>query len=245
MNTPGSTVDQIRKNVSDAYTRAVRQGTGCCGPKGVAARLAGYGAEAADVPEALADSFGCGNPVAFSDVGAGDTVLDLGSGAGLDLLLAAEKVGPSGRVIGVDMTDAMIERARGNAARAGAVHVDVRKGHIEDLPVEPGSVDWVISNCVINLSPDKPAVFREAHRVLKPGGRLVVSDIVTEGELPEAVRNDAALYCACVGGATSKERYLEAIRAAGFARFELLKEVPYPGFAEFGARSITYRAWKA
>ncbi|MGH6961179.1 MAG: methyltransferase domain-containing protein, partial [Dongiaceae bacterium] len=162
MNEP----ERIRQSVSAAYTRAVEQQTGCCGPKGVAAKLAGYGAEAGALTEANQDSFGCGKPLAFSEVRQGDTVLDLGSGAGLDLLLASGRVGPTGRVIGVDMTDAMIDRARANVARQGATNVEVRKGLIEDLPVESSSVDWVISNCVLNLSPDKPRVFAEIARVL-------------------------------------------------------------------------------
>ena len=228
-----NTQDQIRKNVSEAYTRAVQQGTGCCGSKGAAARLAGYGTEAAEVPEALADSFGCGNPVAFSDVGMGDTVLDLGSGAGLDLLLAAEKVGRAGRVIGVDMTDAMIERARANAARAGAGNVEVRKGHIEDLPVDPGPVDWVISNCVINLSPDKPRVFAEIARVLKPGGRMLVSDLVAE-DLPSWVAETPELYASCIGGAIPESTYLRGLRDAGLIDVEVRTRRTYDA-AELGS----------
>jgi arsenite methyltransferase len=212
--------ERIRQDVAEAYTRAVTQGTGCCGPKGVAAKLAGYGDEVADVPaEAFTDSFGCGNPTALSDVREGDTVLDLGSGAGLDLLLAARKVGPAGRVIGVDMTDEMIERARRNVARAGAGNVEVRKGLIEDLPVESSSVDWVISNCVINLSPDKPRVFAEIARVLRPGGRMLVSDLVAEG-LPAWVRENSALHASCIGGATSQDEYLAGLRASGLVDVE-------------------------
>jgi SAM-dependent methyltransferase len=224
--------EDIRKNVSEAYTRAVEQGTGCCGPKGFAAKTAGYGSEAAAVPDAYADSFGCGNPLAFSEVRLGDTVVDLGSGAGLDLLLAAEKVGPSGHVIGVDMTDAMIDRARANATRAGATQVEVRKGHIEDLPVEAGSVDWVISNCVINLSPDKPRVFSEIARVLRSGGRMLVSDLVAE-DLPSWVAETPELYASCIGGATSEAAYLRGLRNAGLVDVEVRSRKVY-GAEEVG-----------
>jgi len=201
------TVD-VREEVSKAYARALekaeqRSGS-CCGPSGgAAAQNAGYGDEAKAYGGAAGASFGCGNPLAFAGVEPGQTVLDLGSGAGLDLLIAAEKVGPTGRVIGVDMTDAMIEAAQRNAAEAGFGEiVELRKGHIEQLPVDDASVDWVISNCVINLSPDKPAVFRELQRVLRPGGRFSVSDIVVD-ELPDFVRDHPAAYAACIAGAVS------------------------------------------
>jgi SAM-dependent methyltransferase len=159
---------------------------------------------------------GCGDPLAFGEVRSGDTVLDLGSGAGIDLLLAARKTGPEGRVIGVDMTDAMIEKARANIAAAGHENVEVRKGLIEDLPVEAGTVDWVISNCVINLSPEKDRVFAEIARVLKPGGRMLVSDIVVE-DLPDAVRQNEAIYNSCIGGAISESDYADGLRRAGLA----------------------------
>ncbi len=212
--------EEVRSTVTASYTRAVLQpGTGCCGggAKGVAARVAGYQAdELAALPaDAVSNSFGCGNPVAFAGVEEGQVVLDLGSGAGIDLLLAARKVGPSGKVIGVDMTEAMIERARANAAAAGLSNVEVRRGIIEELPVESGSVDWVISNCVINLSPEKDRVFAEVARVLKPGGRLLVSDIVAE-DLPAAVRENPDLHCQCVAGAISEADYLAALEQAGF-----------------------------
>ncbi|MBI4870652.1 MAG: arsenite methyltransferase, partial [Candidatus Riflebacteria bacterium] len=176
--------------------------------------------------DAVTNSFGCGNPVAFSEIQPGQTVLDLGSGAGIDLFLAADKVGPSGRVIGVDMTDAMIERARANAAAGGYLNVEVRKGVIEELPVEDGSVDWIISNCVINLSPDKPRVFAEIARVLKPGGRMLVSDIVASG-LPEEVLKDPALYCSCISGAISLEAYLGGLRAAGLVEVAVRDRLTY------------------
>jgi SAM-dependent methyltransferase len=187
--------DQVRQAVSDSYARAVTSEDGCCcgSPvqKGVAAKLAGYTREELESlpPEAVTNSFGCGNPLAFAEVQEGQTVLDLGSGAGIDVLLAAKIVGPTGRVIGVDMTDEMIAKARENAAAAGLNNVDVRKGIIEKLPLENNSIDWVISNCVINLSPYKHEVFAEIARVLKPGGHMHVSDIVATG-LPDWVRRD-------------------------------------------------------
>lgn len=209
--------DSVREEVSKSYTRAVQQPQGgCCDPKGVAFRHAGYSAEelAALPQDAVANAFGCGNPLAFAEVRPGETVLDLGSGAGIDLLIAAEKVGPEGRVIGVDMTDEMVERARANAAAKGLHNVEVRKGLIEALPVEDASVDWVISNCVINLSPEKDKVFAEIARVLKPGGRGSISDIVVEG-LPEEVRANREFYTACVAGAIREADYLAGLRRAG------------------------------
>jgi SAM-dependent methyltransferase len=224
--------------VSEAYTRAVNEPAkpaessgGCCtptAPKGVAAKLAGYSTqELQTIPsDAASNAFGCGNPTAFMHVQEGQVVLDLGAGAGIDLLLAAAKVGPSGKVIGVDMTDAMIERARANVEKAGVTNVDVRKGIIEALPVEDSSVDWVISNCVINLSPDKPRVFAEINRVLRPGGRMVVSDIVAD-ELPGWVRESAELYGSCIAGAISEADYLGGLEAAGLVDLEVRGRLVY------------------
>ncbi len=219
-----------RKNVSRAYADALEKES-CCGeptPKGVAARVAGYStAELRDLPpDAVVNSFGCGNPVAFAGIGEGETVLDLGSGAGIDLLLAAKKVGPGGTVIGIDMTEEMIGRARENIAAAGLTNVDVRKGIIESLPVEDASVDWVISNCVINLSPEKERVFGEIARVLKPGGRMSVSDIVAE-DLPEWVRDDPSLYNSCIGGAISEADYLRGLAEAGLVDVRVEERLPY------------------
>lgn len=229
-----ATPEAVREAVSAAYTRAVSTpapAAGCCcgaESKGVAAALAGYDRnELADLPEAaVVNSFGCGNPLAFSGVQPGDVVLDLGSGAGIDLLLAARKVGPQGHVIGVDMTDAMIEKARANIAAAGLTNVEVRKGLIEALPVADRSVDWVISNCVINLSPQKERVFAEIARVLKPGGQMLVSDIVVR-DLPGWVRDIAALYSSCVTGAISEEDYLAGLRAAGLEQVAVRDRVVY------------------
>jgi SAM-dependent methyltransferase len=216
----------VREKVSEAYARALDKAQksacapACCAPPS-AADNARYDDEKDRYADAAASSFGCGNPLAFAGVEPGQTVLDLGSGAGFDLLIAAEKVGPRGRVIGVDMTEPMLEAARANVARAGfADRVELRRGHIEDLPVQDASVDWVISNCVINLSPDKPAVFREIARVLKPGGRFSVSDIVVES-LPEWLREHEAAYAACIAGAIAEPDYLGGLRAAGLSEVEV------------------------
>jgi SAM-dependent methyltransferase len=232
--------DRIRAEVSKTYGAAVRGESCCCGggkakTKGIAASFAGYGAqELADLPDdAVVNSFGCGNPLAFAEVRAGETVIDLGSGAGIDLLLAARKVGPQGRVIGVDMTDDMIEAARRNIASAGLTHVEVRKGIIEDLPVETATADWVISNCVINLSPDKPRVFAEIARVLRPGGRMMVSDIVAD-ELPDWIRESAQAYSACLGGAISEADYVAGLKAAGLVDVEVRERIVYDA-AQLGA----------
>ena len=224
----------IRDEVAESYTRAVKSGQGCgCGcaapkPKGAAAALAGYSdEELGSLPrDAVESSFGCGNPVAFAEVREGETVVDLGSGAGIDLLIAAKKVGPTGKVIGVDMTDEMIARARAIAAAAGATQVEVRKGIIEDLPVEDASVDWLISNCVINLSPEKDRVFAEIARVLRPGGQISVSDIVVQ-DLPDGVRESTTLYSACVSGAVSEEEYLAGLRAAGLVDVRVEERLVY------------------
>jgi arsenite methyltransferase len=226
--------DNLRSEVEKAYTEAITRTsdscctTGCCTPAGATttAEKIGYSKNELDeVPdEAASSSFGCGNPLAFAGVEEGQTVVDLGSGAGLDLLLAAGSVGPSGKVIGIDMTDAMIETARANIERAGATNVEVRKGIIEDMPVDDDSVDWVISNCVINLSPEKDRVFSEIHRVLRPGGTMQVSDVVTE-DLPQWARDRTDLFTACVGGAISEAEYLEGIRAAGLVDAEVTERV--------------------
>ena len=165
--------------------------------------------------------FGFGNPVSFAGIRAGDVVLDLGSGGGADLFLAAKKVGPTGRVIGVDMTDGMIAKANENIRISGLSNVEVRKGIIEALPVEDASVNWVISNCVINLSPEKEKVFKEIFRVLKPGGQMFISDIVTDTLFPEEILNDRSLYSACVAGAISEGQYLAGLRSAGLADVEV------------------------
>jgi arsenite methyltransferase len=210
------------------------ESAGCCGSEASATAaavasattsdLAEYGTER-DAAPAVA-SFGCGNPLAFAEVKPGETVVDLGSGPGLDLILAARRVGPTGLVIGVDMTDAMIEEARRNAARAGFSNIEVRKGLIENLPVAAGSVDWVISNCVINLSPEKPRVFAEIARVLRPGGRFRISDIVVES-LPDWIRANAAAYAACVAGAIPEREYVAGLERAGLVDVEVESRLVY------------------
>jgi N-acetylglutamate synthase-like GNAT family acetyltransferase/SAM-dependent methyltransferase len=184
--------------------------------KGSLVKTAGYGEEELGrLPsDAVQNSFGCGNPLAFAGVEPGQVVLDIGSGAGIDCLIAAEKVRPSGRVIGLDMTPEMIERARKNVREAGVTNVEFRLGDAEKMPVDDASVDWVISNCVINLSPDKPAVFREIARVLKPGGRISISDIVAE-DLPASIRESRDAWTGCLAGAISEAEYIRGLEAAG------------------------------
>ena len=211
---------------------AAGQQTGCCGPSccgascaEAAAEAIGYEAEQlAAAPEGANLGLGCGNPLALADVKPGETVLDLGSGAGFDAFLAAARVGPTGRVIGVDLTPEMVARATANAKNAGITNVEFRVGDIEALPLESASVDLVISNCVINLTPDKPAVFREIARVLKPGGRVAISDLVLDKPLPEALRNSPRIYTSCIGGAISRADYLKAMDQAGLAGVEVVSE---------------------
>jgi SAM-dependent methyltransferase len=213
---------QIKLSVRDHYARAARGEPSCCSDP---AEL-GYGRDALDaVPaEVRQASLGCGSPVAAADLRPGERVLDLGSGAGLDLWLAARAVGPQGRVWGVDMTPEMVERARAAAARAGLANVTIMPGEIEALPLPDGCVDAVISNCVINLSPDKPRVFREAFRVLAPGGRFVVADMLATAPLPAALAADPESWSACIGGAVPEAEYVGALRAAGFAAVEVRAE---------------------
>lgn len=226
------TNDDIRDSVATAYASAVTQEpTSCgCGCAEAEARTTtkGYTSEElTHLPEdAVRHSLGCGNPLSYVEVKDGDTVLDLGSGAGIDILLAADRVGPNGRVIGVDMTDEMIAKANENIAVAGFGNVEVRKGLIEDLPVEDESVDWVISNCVINLSPQKDRVFAEIARVLKPGGQMLVSDIVVEN-LPQALRDNRFLYNGCVAGAISESQYLAGLKKAGLEDVTVKQRVLY------------------
>jgi len=227
MATEKNTHDLVQK----AYGDVARKQSSCCGPgSSCCDDSKPYTVADHPVPEAEL-GLSCGNPLAFGYIHEGDVVLDLGSGAGKDVFLAAQKVGAGGRVIGVDMTPEMLALARSNAvkffATTGLANVEFREGPIEELPLQDASVDVVISNCVINLSPDKSLVFREAHRILKPGGRMIVSDIVLNRPLPESARNDTDLYAACIAGALLREEYLDAIRRAGFARVELLSDHTY------------------
>jgi arsenite methyltransferase len=238
----------------------------CCSTaeSDLAAELGYSAAELAALPEGANLGLGCGAPLAHLALAPGETVLDLGSGAGIDAFLAAQRVGPAGRVIGVDMTPEMIEKARAGAERGGYTQVEFRPGRLEALPVEDATVDAVTSNCVINLVPDKSAVFQEVARVLKPGGRLVVSDILLDRELPGAIAEDVLAYVGCVAGAELRETYFGRLRAAGLSEIEILRDEDYldallaaapaeveelsrrtgiPVEAVKGAvRSITYRA---
>ena len=221
----------VKELVREGYGKIAFQSCSCCcgGESGEISRKVGYTDEQlGEVPCEANLGLGCGNPTALASIRSGETVLDLGSGAGLDCFLAVREVGPEGRVIGVDMTPAMIERAKRIAKQYGYHNVEFRLGEIEHLPVEDGSVDRVISNCVINLSPDKAQVFREAFRVLRPGGSLFVSDLVLVGELPERVKHSAAAYVGCLSGAVGKEEYLRIIGETGFSRIVVADEKPFP-----------------
>jgi len=179
------------------------------------------------VPEEAVSGLGCGNPVALAKLKEGQTVLDLGSGGGMDAFLASKRVGPTGKVIGVDMTQEMIDRAKATASEHGYNNVDFRLGEIESLPIKDSSVDVIISNCVVNLAPEKLKVFKEAYRVLKPEGRLMVSDLVTLGELPEAVKKSFDAWACCIAGALDKDEYLNKIAEAGFSDVKIVSQKPY------------------
>jgi arsenite methyltransferase len=230
-----SSPDQVRDTVAKVYGELVAEaevgpdcGCGASDRKGAVVNFAGYSTEQlADLPsDAVVNSFGCGDPVALAGLREGDTVLDLGSGAGIDLLLAARLVGHSGHVIGVDMTEEMVSRARKNAAEAGLENVEVRKGIIEELPVDDSSVDWVISNCVINLSPEKSRVFAEIARVLRPGGQMLVSDMMAR-DLPKELLTLPAAYATCIAGAIDEDDYLAGLRAAGLTDVEVRDRLVY------------------
>lgn len=223
---------ELKPIVREGYARIARQQSSCCGGGEGAQDISkkiGYTADDLDaVPEGANLGLGCGNPVALASLKAGETVLDLGSGAGFDCFLAAARVGPKGKVIGVDMTPEMIDKARANARKGNYRNVEFRLGEIENLPVADSSVDVVISNCVINLSPSKRRVFREAFRALKPGGRLMVSDIVLLKQLPAYVKNSVEAYIGCLSGAIGKRAYVGAIKAAGFGEVSIIDETSFP-----------------
>ena len=221
---------EIKEVVKGKYAQIAKQDQESCCPSCACrsssllqAKAVGYSREdLEDVPGGSVMGLGCGNPAAIADLKAGEVVLDLGSGAGVDVFLAANKVGRTGRVIGVDMTEEMVGKAKSIARDHGYRNVEFRLGEIERLPVEDESVDAIISNCVINLSPDKDRVFREAYRALKPGGRLTVSDIVSEGVIPDDVKNDPGDWTGCIAGALPREEYLGRIRKAGFGDVQIL-----------------------
>ena len=230
---------EIKKVVRERYAGRAKKEGSCCAPAGsccgggnlaqTVSKAIGYTEEElTSVPEGSNLGLGCGNPVALASLKKGETVLDLGSGAGFDCFLAANKVGEKGKVIGVDMTPEMIEKARENAQMSNCANVEFRLGEIENLPAADNSVDVVISNCVINLSPDKKRVFGEAFRVLKPGGRLMVSDIVLLKELPDFIKSSVAAYVGCISGAMLKDEYTEEIREAGFREVKIIDETVFP-----------------
>ncbi len=233
--------EAIRREVQKHYEEVAKKGKPCCGDttaqvspccgdaaSGVGASVEKRGyteEELSAIPQGANLGLGCGNPVALASLKEGELVLDLGAGAGVDVFLASKAVGDRGKVIGVDMTEEMVSKARENAQKGGFKNVEFRLGNIEELPLESSSVDVVISNCVINLSPDKVRVFREAHRVLRPGGRLMVSDIVLEQELPGWLRESMEAYVGCLAGALKREEYLGAIEAAGFSDVRVVSSV--------------------
>ena len=210
------TTDGTREQVRRKYAELALAGNGCCDEAGFGAELYGE-ADTVALPEAaVTGSLGCGNPTAVAELSEGETVLDLGSGGGIDVLLSARRVGPTGMAYGVDMTDEMLELAQRNAAEAGVTNVEFRKGHIEDIPLDDATVDVVISNCVINLSADKPAVLREMFRVLRPGGRVGVSDVVADNHLTEQERGERGSWVGCIAGALSFAEYEQGLAQAGF-----------------------------
>jgi SAM-dependent methyltransferase len=215
----------IHEVVREHYAAQIKTNASCCGDSGCcSADSSLYPADLlAILPEGESTvSYGCGDPITLASLEPGQTVLDLGSGAGLDCFFAAKKVGETGQVIGVDMTPEMIERARSSAQRLNIQNVEFRQGYLEDLPVESGIVDVIISNCVINLSPDKSRVFAEAFRVLKPGGKLAVSDIVTDGPLPEAIKKSLSAWAGCVAGAVEAAEYTSMMESAGFTDISIV-----------------------
>lgn len=231
------TAQEVKRVVRERYARAATTGSSCCEPTCCGddaattatevSRAIGYSeTDLADIPEEANLGLGCGNPTAIASLQPGQTVLDLGSGAGIDCFLAAQQVGPEGKVLGVDMTPEMLERARGNAEKGGYSNVEFRLGEIEALPVADASVDVIISNCVLNLSADKGRVLREAYRVLRPGGRMVVSDLVSEIAVPGVLKGNLDAVAGCLP--TFRDAYLAEYREAGFENVRIVDESPYP-----------------
>ena len=217
----------IHEAVREHYAERIKSKTSCCGSGASDCCSTDSNLYSEDLLATLPEgesvvSYGCGDPITLASLQPGQTVLDLGSGAGLDCFFAAKKVGETGRVIGVDMTPEMIERARSSAKRLNIQNVTFRQGYLEDLPVESATVDVIISNCVINLAPDKSRVFAEAIRVLKPGGKLAVSDIVTDGPLPEAVKKSLSAWAGCVAGAVEAKDYIHMMEAVGFTDISIV-----------------------
>ncbi len=244
--------EKIKRVVREGYAKIAKQSgscgcspaSSCCGSTDLAQDISkkiGYtDEELKAVPDGANLGLGCGNPVALASLREGETVLDLGAGAGFDCFLAADRVGKKGRVIGVDMTPEMIERARENAKKGNYGNVEFRLGEIENLPVADNSVDAIISNCVINLAPDKRNVFKDAFRALKPGGRLMISDVVLLKELPGFIKNSIEAYIGCLSGAIMRDEYIAAIEAAGFQEVKVVGETAFP--IEFIANDPTAKA---
>jgi SAM-dependent methyltransferase len=231
--------EETKKIVREGYAKVATQKSSCCGPinsccgttdaaQDISKKIGYTDEELKAVPEGANLGLGCGNPVAIASLKEGETVLDLGSGPGLDCFLAADKVGKDGRVIGIDMTPEMLEKASANAVKGNYSNVEFRLGEIENLPVDDNSVDVVISNCVINLSPDKESVFKETFRVLKPGGRIMVSDVVLSKELPDIIKDSIDAYVGCISGAETKDDYIKTIKAAGFQDVSIVSETSIP-----------------
>lgn len=240
---------EVKKAVRERYAKIADKGSSCCiaedsccgnsySAQNISQKLGYSKDELREVPEGANLGLGCGNPVALASLKEGETVLDLGSGAGFDCFIAANKVGKEGKVIGIDMTPEMIQKARENAEKGNYRNVEFRLGEIENLPVADNSADVIISNCVINLAPDKLRVFQEAFRALKSGGRMFVSDIVLRNELPDLIKNSVETYVACVAGAIMKDEYLAIIESAGFSKIKVMSEAVFP-FELFTDEPIT------
>jgi len=243
--------EEVRKTVREGYAQVAKSGSSCCAPQSscccssnaatdISKKIGYSDQDIESVPDGANLGLGCGNPVALASLKEGEVVLDLGSGAGFDCFLAANIVGKTGKVIGVDMTPEMIEKARENARKGGYTNVEFRLGEIENLPTADNYVDAIISNCVINLSPEKDRVFRDAFRVLKPGGRLMVSDIVLMSELPDSIKKSVAAYVSCVAGAAMKDEYMENIKSAGFKEVTIVDEATFP--TDYAVKDPTIQA---
>jgi len=225
MTTDQQIKEEVRRRYAKSAKRAQESTGGCCGDGDDSNVISSHlytTDELRELPqEAVVASLGCGNPVAIADMREGETVLDLGSGGGIDVLLSARRVGPNGKAYGLDMTDEMLELARENARKAGVSNVEFLKGEMEAMPLPDSSIDVIISNCVVNLSPDKDGVLREAFRVLKPGGRFAIADIVTRGKMPAALKRSLELWAGCVAGALSEDEYRAKLAGAGFGDIEI------------------------
>jgi SAM-dependent methyltransferase len=251
----GGVTADLHSIVREKYGEVAEKGTGCCGSgccgvtmeslDDVAKAIGYFVSDLKNVPEGANLGLGCGNPIEYAKLQPGETVVDLGSGAGFDCFIAAHKVGPTGKVIGVDMTAQMLTRARDNAQKGSYPNVEFRLGQIEHLPVADSQADVIISNCVVNLSPDKPQVFREALRILKSGGRMLLSDLVLTKELSPALQNSVAAYVGCVSGASQKQDYLRMIAEAGFTNIEIVAEHSYEVGLDMINESIRTEAFAA